>query len=287
MGFKEFSYRTFKSWIKVRKDRFKEMDPALKKSGLDYSLEEYLSLAFMTCSIVFVVSLTISILITMFFMEPIFAIAMSILLSVAVTGIIFFIFYIWPTQVVSDKEKRIDNTLHYVITYMSTLAGAGTPPHAIFKALGKFKEFGEISKVIQRINRDMELFGLELTESIQKVSVKIPSESFKDFLLGLRTVITTGGDLKSYLEEKSDTFLDDHRRRIEEYGKNLSILLEIYITVVIVGSIFALILSTVLGLFAGAEMNIQSIQLLLMFLVLPGVIAIFIVIIRSISPMRG
>ena len=107
------------------------------------------------------------------------------------------------------------------------------------------------------------MFGLELTESIEKVSVKIPSESFKDFLLGLRTIIKTGGDLRRYLEEKADTSIDDYKRRIEEYGKSLSILLEIYITVVVVGSIFALILSTVLGLFAGGEMNIQAIQLLL------------------------
>lgn len=287
MGFKQFSYKIFKPWIKLRRDRFKEIEPTLKISGLKYTLEEYLSLAFMTCTIVFVISLISTFLITFFFLESIFSIALSLLISVAITGITFFIFYIWPNQVSSDKEKRIDNTLHYVIIYMSTLAGAGTPPHAIFKALGRFKEFGEVSKIIKRINRDMEMFGLELTESIDKVSSRIPSESFKDFLLGLRTIIKTGGDLRRYLEEKSDTFLDAHRRRIEEYGKNLSILLEIYITVVVVGSIFALILSTVLGLFAGGEMNIQTMQLILIFIILPSIIALFTVIIKSISPMRG
>lgn len=273
----------FKPWVKANKKYFRDLELPLKKAGMKYSVVEYASMSLFFAMLAFILSFAVTIITSFFFIDLIYVIFLSVSLSIAVGGAVFFILYSWPKQVLKDKIKRIDNSLHYIAAYISTLAGSGTPPHAIFKTLGKFKEFKEISHIINRINRDIELFGLELTESIDKVAPKIPSDNFKEMLTGLKATITSGGSLKRYLEEKTETYLKDYRLRVEEFSKSLSILLEIYITVVVVGTIFALILSTIMGLFGG-EVNLQFIQILLVFILLPSLVIVFAIIIKTVSP---
>ena len=134
---------------------------------------------------------------------------------------------------------------------METLAGTGAPPHLLFRILGSFKEFTEISDISRKISRDIEIFGMDPAEAISGAAEKTPSPSMRELLWGMKSTITSGGDLKTYLSEKAKAFTADYRRKLEQFTQVLSVLLEIYITLVIVGSVLALIMTMIMSLLSG------------------------------------
>jgi flagellar protein FlaJ len=169
----------------------------------------------------------------------------SILGGLIAFSIIFGIFYFFPTFQAGSIKKKIDNVLPFTTTYLCTMAGAGMPPQAMFKVLAEFKEYGELAKEAELINRDLEVFGMDISTALNRAAERSPSMDFKELLHGFRNIVTTGGDLKSFLHEKARGFMDDYKRNLDKYVDTLAIFVEIYIVLIIVGSIFTIIFSTI------------------------------------------
>lgn len=287
MTFGEFAYRVLhpiarKYWV-----AFKDIEVDLKRAELPYSIEEYFAMCIMT-----VIFASPSFFVFLFLIEML---VKDIFLSIATSAIFTFLvifgivlaFYLYPSQAANSRKKKIDDALHFASIYMTTLAETGAPPYVIFRILGTFDEFGEIAKVARKISRDVDVFGMDISEAITRATERVPSEAFRELLWGMRATITSGGDLKKYLAEKGKGFTAAYKRRLEDYTNVLSIFMEIYITVVVVGSVFALVLTTIMSLIGGGEflgMSMETLQLLLVGVGMPLMTAIFVVIIKSISP---
>lgn len=127
---------------------------------------------------------------------------------------------------------------------------------------------------------------MDLISSIRKTAGKTPSAELKELLWGMDTVISTGGDLSDFLHEKSRGFISEYRRRLQQFSQTLSLLIEVYITVILVGSIFFVIMSALMSMFGGGEFNllISFAQFLVIFVFLPVVSLGFIAILKSVSP---
>jgi archaellum biogenesis protein FlaJ (TadC family) len=99
-------------------------------------------------------------------------------------------------------------------------------------------------------------------------------------------VITTGGSLKQFLKEHSEKLMDDYERRIEEFSEQLSLLVEMYITLVIVGSIIFTAMSAIISTFASglSPSLIVNIQVAAIFFGLPMISGMFILIIDGMAP---
>ncbi len=284
MNFGEFSYKLVHNIAKKYSYFFKGIKEDLQISNLPHSLEEYF--AMMIVSILF--STPLIGVIAFFFYTLIDDLVLSIIsgfvfYSIVLVGIIA-LFYVYPSQVASGRKKKIDNSLHFAAIYMQTLAGTGAPPHILFRILGSFEEFSEIADISRKISRDIEMFGLDPVEAINRAAEKTPSSNLRELLLGMRSTITSGGDLKKYLEEKANAFVNEFRRKLEEFTKLLAVYMEIYITMVIVGSVLALVLTTIMSIISGGIVGIETLQILIVTVGLPMMSGIFILLIKSSSP---
>lgn len=281
-----FSYRLFRPIAKkYAKPLFKDVQKDLQKSGMRITVEEYFS-EFLLVEVIVAPFFLIASLVL------IFIITSDLMLSL-VSGIFFTIFmaiailtffYLSPANSVQEREKKIDNALHFATLYMATLATTGTSPQLIFKVMSNFKEFGEISKVSLRITEDVELFGYDLPESLARHADIVPSKNLSELLWGVRATIISGGDLNRFLTEKSKTFTTLFKRRLEEYIQTMSLFMEMYITVVIVGTIFVIVLSTIMSMMGGLVEQVQLIQTLFVGLGVPFVTTAFIILLKTISP---
>ncbi len=284
MNFGEFSYKLVHKIARKYSHLFKDIAEDLQVSNMPYSIEEYF--AMMIVTIIFSMPL-IGIIAFLFYLLIndllISIIAGVVFYSIILVGIIA-LYYVYPSQVASSRRKKIDNALHFATIYMQTLAGTGAPPHIIFKILGSFEEFSEISEVSRKINRDIEIFGMDPVEAINRAAERTPSNNLRELLYGMRSTITSGGDLKRYLEEKANAFVNNFRRKLEEYTKVLAVFMEIYITMVIVGSVLALVLTTIMSLISGGILGIEQLQILIVTVGLPILSGIFILLIKSVSP---
>lgn len=285
------SIQYFSGIIEPRLHYFDDLRPDLSKANIRFSLREYLSIAVMTLTLVFLIEYpTLSFIMTFI---PGFSTLMVLLFSFTMTvflcTVIAFFFYVYPSMRVKGRAKKIDYSLPFATTYLATVSGSNAPPGMMFRVLSEFEEYKEIAKEAGRIRKDVELLGMTVVEALRRAAKQSPSEKFRELLWGINTTIRTGGDLTKYLHEKAEAYMRDYRRSLNQYSQTLSTFLEVYLTLIIVSSIFFIIITTIISAF-GISKAMGSLitlsQFAVIFLFLPAISLGFIYLIQKISP-RG
>ncbi len=284
---KDLSFKFFKHSLDPFVDLFESIKPDLLKADIGLTLLEYVYVMFFSVLLFFVIEFPIVTIITSFLLQDILlAFLFSFTLNIVITLIVFFIFYTYPSMIATKRKRDIESALPFATTYMATVANSGAPPVTMFKVISQFGEYGEVSKEMRKIYRDIEVFGMDLIGALRKTANRTPSEELKELLWGLDTVLTSGGNLSDFLHEKSRLFIAEYGRRLQQYSRTLSILIEIYLTLILVGSVFFVIITALMSLLGGGGMSsyLSFIQFLVIFIVLPFVSVGFIVLIKSIAP---
>lgn len=264
---------------------FSDLKIDLKRSKLKVSVQEYLSVALLTCSLFFLLGLPIFSFFFGFVLKSfLFSFISSFTFSLFLTVLFFLAFINYPKFVISRRAKSIDNTLPFSTLYMSTLAGSRLPLHQTLKIFSKLSGYGEITKEINAITYDIEMFGIDTNTALERAIERTSSKDFKELLWGILSTNRAGGNLNEYLKEKSNTFMSEYRRRIYEFSHQLTLYIEIYLTLVVIGAIFFTILTAIMSGIAGTGSNIILLQSILIFVFLPLVSAIFIMLIKSATP---
>jgi len=285
-NFERFAMRHLIKYIEPHSVIFEDLRKDLKMSGMNKTLEEYLSMAVLTCLILFIIELPLfSIIFSMLNLGFLFSFFMAITTSILICTFFFVLFVNYPKFIMRDKARDVERTLPFAGIYLSTIASSRLPPHKIFEIFSKFKEYGEVTKEARRIVADMEMFGLNIYDSLEKAVDRTPSRELRDLFWAILSTLKSGGDLTIYLGEESKTFLNNYRRRLNEFARSLSIYLEIYLTALVLGTIFFIILTSVMSGFTGiVASNMVFIQFFLIFFFIPLISTAFIILIKSSSP---
>lgn len=284
--FEEHIKRIYLSYGEIARKispNFSYITEDLKKSGMRYTLEEYLSLAIFISLIVMAVEIPIVTLILVFFLPVIIAVAFSIIFSAAGAIIIFFLFTTYPKAQVSNLASKIDKGLPFAVSYMVASASSDAPPITVFESISKIEEYPELKEQALNVIRDVQGMGMDLLTALRRESKRTPSKEFRDLLLGIESTITSGGDLTAYLNGKANTLFRQYQTKIKVHADLLSMLTEMYITTIIVGPIFFTILSSVMAIVGGIG-NILAIQALISFILMPIISLAFAFYINLASP---
>lgn len=281
----EFCYNQIGSYTLDYIDYFEDLRPQLSKANIKISLPEYISMmlfstlgAFIFSFFIFGTLLALTGGISGFILGIVMAIITSV---VSLVG-----FYLYPSILIKQRASKIRDSLPFATMYMSTLAGTGTSIPELFRILGQeTEEYGEIAKEAEKISRDIETFGMDVSEALEKAAKRTPSKDFKELIWGLNHTISSGGSLRSFLHERSDTLMNDYQRRVESFAEQLSLLVEMYITVVIVGSIVFTSMSVVMSSFSSySGENIVLIQITAIFFGLPIISGMFVLLVKGMAP---
>ena len=283
--YSEFCYNQVGSYVLEVIKYFEDIRPQLAKAGIRISLPEYLSMMFFTTAMVALFTLVIGgtfMVLTTGLAGIMIALIATVVLSIAsLLG-----FYLYPSIMMSSRASKIKDTLPFATMYLSTLAGTGTPLPKIFENLSEVDEYGEISKEAKNIARDINTFGMDVSEALERSANRSPSEDYKELMWGINHVMTTGGSLREFLNQRSETLMNSYKRRIEEFSEQLSLLVEMYITVVVVGSIIFTSMSAVMSTISQnmTPDQIVAIQIGAIFFGLPLISAMFIILVQGMSP---
>ena len=283
--YSEFCYNQVGSYVLEVIQYFEDIRPQLAKAGIRISLPEYLSMMFFTTAMVALFTLVIGG--TFMVLTTGLAGIMIALIATVVLSIVSLLgFYLYPSIMMSSRASKIKDTLPFATMYLSTLAGTGTPLPKIFENLSEVDEYGEISKEANNIARDINTFGMDVSEALERSANRSPSEDYKELMWGINHVMTTGGSLREFLNQRSETLMNSYKRRIEEFSEQLSLLVEMYITVVVVGSIIFTSMSAVMSTISQnlAPDQIVAIQIGAIFFGLPLISAMFIILVQGMSP---
>lgn len=286
MGFyTRMSFRLF-SWLSEGIFPYlAETKTSLRKARMGISVEEYMSMALMTCFIVFLVEVpALSFIFSLIFSSFLFGFITAFTASIFLVVVFFFAFINYPKVIIMQRAKAMDESLAFASIYLSTVSGSKLPLGQVFKIFSKFMGYEHIKDEVDSIIHDMEMFGFDINTAIERSIERTPSKNFKELLWGMLSTMRIGGDLTVYLKEKSKNFFDEYRRRLFEFSHTLTIFIEVYLTAIVLGAIFFVILTAVVSGVTGAAGSIILLQFFLIFVFLPLVSIAFIFLIKTMAP---
>lgn len=283
--YSDFCYRMVGGYALYLIDYFEGLRPQLTKANVEITLPEYISMMIFSSLAVFgfmVFGMGTLLTLSMGLSGFIMSFTLGIMFMFITAGG----FYVYPAVLIKSRASKIRDTLPFATMYLSTLAGTGTSLPEIFKNLAEVDEYGEVSNEARKISRDIETFGMDVTEALERAASRTPSEDFEELMWGMDHVITTGGSLHEFLSQRSEKLMDDYERRIEEFSEQLSLLVEMYITLIIVGSIIFTSMSAVMSSFSSSisPTFLVNIQVAAIFFGLPIISVMFIILVDGMSP---
>ncbi len=214
------------------------------------------------------------------------ALASGFIGAAAASATILLIFYTYPFHQLTTKKTSIESNMPFAINHMAAIASSGVPPFIVFRLLMNVKEYGEITHEFRRIVRNTEVFGMDILSSVKNVSDRTPSPQFKQFLSGIVSTITSGGDLKAYLENSGKEALFDYRLKREKYLQTLSTYADFYTAVLIAAPLFFVSILSIMSLIGGQVLglSIPTAMRLGIYVLMPAMNIVFLLFIHYTQP---
>jgi len=288
MGFySKISFRYFSQFSESISDYFGEVKANLRRAKMGLSVQEYVSIAIMSCFLVFIALFPVlSFMFGFVFQTFLFSFMSSFTVSLGLAVWSFLFIMNYPSIVIAEKTRKIDNILAFALLYLSTAASSKLPLHKAFSIFAKFSEYGDLTDEVKAINNDVEVFGLDINTALERAVDRSPSKAFKETLWGMLSTMRSGGDVSAYLREAATNNMAEYRRKLYEFSHQLTIYIEIYLTTIVLGAIFFTILTSIIsGISQSADTsNIIMLQFFLIFVFMPLVSALFIIMIKSVTP---
>ena len=184
-------------------------------------------------------------------LRTIFAIIFSLLFF---GGFTYIAFLVYPNIIAGDRRRKIDASLPYAINYITSMSTAGITPAEVFRLLGDSPIYGECSVEARYIAREIDIFGRDLIDAIRLMSSTTPSARLKEFLQGAMASISSGGNLTDYFRTKANQYALENRQTQKMFLDTLGLVAESYVTAVVAGMLFLIILQSIMSVLSGEKM---------------------------------
>jgi len=255
----QVAWKMFGKFVQARKRDDPELEENLLKAHIKLRPEEYLAVAWMNTTFAAVGAVIAAFVGALFlFILHIEIVTLIFTLGlVAALPILFSYMYFFglpvgyhgkPASMAKKRGKKIDKRISGSMSFISAMASADVPVDVIFKELSKQTIYGEVAKEAEWITRDTELLGLDILTAIRKAAQRSPSNKFQDFLQGVVTTSTSGGQLKPYFLVKAEQFEKEDRLDMRKNMETLGMLAESFVTVVVAFPLFLVVIMAIMAL---------------------------------------
>ncbi|MEM3395835.1 MAG: type II secretion system F family protein [Thermoplasmata archaeon] len=193
----------------------------------------------------------------------------AVVLPVVGTILTYFIMLSLPSSRAKARARDIDKKISPAMSFVSAMASADVNIDVIFKELARQPIYGEIKEEAGWITRDTELLGVDILTAIKKGATRTPSAKFQDFLQGVVTTTTSGGQLKPYFLTKAEQYEKEAKLEMSKRLETLGMLAETFVTVVVAFPLFLVVIMAIMALVGGQGRFILNILYAIVFLMIP------------------
>ena len=284
-----FCLRAFGRPARAMAQRQAKLRHSLEQAHLDYLPETWIALTWMN-SLLAALALTVALVATvgaasaLGHAPPLAVGAVLAVMPLLLGGTLYVAQTVWPDYRAGERRRAIDRDLPYAANYVAAMSSAGVVPSVLLRDLAREKTYGEVSREVAWLVRDLDLLGVDLLTALHRATGRTPSRRFEEFLQGAKTTILSGGDLKTYFMSKADQYMSDNRRVQREFLDSLGLMAESYVTVVIAGPLFMLVMLSIMLLVGRANLSSEAFLFMLIFVLLPIAHACFAWIVKNLAP---
>ncbi len=227
---------------------FKSVERDLRKANMPFMLSTYISIIFFWTFLAFFVSLIVALAVSFAMNEAILGIVRNIGLGVLATVVVFLVALTYPANIAGGNRRKINSELPFAAAHMAAIASSKVEPSKIFAIMALTKEYKAFGAEIRKIVNQINVYGYDLTTALRNAAKTSPSKRLADLFGGMVTTITTGGNLTTYLQEKSKSLLIDYRLSHERYTNVIGMYSDIYTALLIAAPLIFMLLLAIISI---------------------------------------
>jgi flagellar protein FlaJ len=274
--FQDLAWRMMGRKAKTKTAILQQLDDSLLKAHMKIRPEEYLAYVYMATLVAAIVGVVVGVVVGVIIFG---VMGVSLILRILVAGasigllpvMAYFLLLGTPGSKAKGRGRDIEKRIAAAMSFISAMASADVNIDVIFKELSRQKVYGEISQEAAWITRDTELLGSDILTAIRKAARRSPSSKFQDFLQGVITTSTSGGQLKPYFLLKADEYQKENKLELKSQMETLGMLAESFVTVVVAFPLFLVLIMAIMAIVGGSD---PAFMVMMLYVVVLGMIPI-------------
>lgn len=180
-----------------------------------------------------------------------FGVLFAVMIGVLVPVLAYMVLSGMPGSTANSRGNKINSKISAAMSFVSAMASADVNIDQIFKELARQKIYGEVAEEAAWITRDTELLGVDILTAIKTGAARTPSKRFQDFLQGVVTTATSGGQLKPYFLVKAEQYERENKLERMQRVETMGLLAETFVTVVVAFPLFLVIIIAIFAIIGG------------------------------------
>jgi flagellar protein FlaJ len=254
-SFQQWAWKTFKRTV-IAKPPDPLLEESLLKSHMRIRADEYLAVVYAETFIA-AIALAVTGALLGFFLafvvgSPVLGLVAGIVLPVLLTPMLFVLLRGMPGSRARSRGREIDRRISVAMNFMSAMSSADVNIDQIFAELGRQKKiYGEVAEEAAWITRDTELLGVDILTAIREGATRSPSKRFQDFLQGVVTTATSGGQLKPYFLLKAEQYEAENKLSLLQRTETMGLMAEVFVIGVVAFPLFLVIILAIFAIIGG------------------------------------
>ncbi|QLG50537.1 type II secretion system F family protein [Natrinema halophilum] len=144
-----------------------------------------------------------------------------------------------PYSRASARKREINMLLTDSVSFMYALSVGGLNQLEIIEAMAQADDtYGEVANEFQSIVKETEYFDTDYRTAIRNQALETPSSDLSQFLTDMLSIVNSGGNMESFLEDKKEKHMRTAKQEQELTLETLELFGEMYMTL----SLFPLLL---------------------------------------------
>ncbi len=276
-----FANKLFRSRVEFLARKMTGLSSDLKRGNVRFMAPTYISMAILSMLIAGMLGiLTYAVLLLLNTSNWTY-----IWVPILLPSFVFAGFYLYPSSEASTVVKKITQELPFATIYMAAVAGSNIEPTKILKIIAESREYKNIGIEMKKVLVQVEIYGFDLVTSLKNVASRTPNKQLSEVFSGIASNISTGGDLKTFLEKKAENFLLDYKLERQKFSELAGTFMDIYISILIAAPLVLMMMFIIMNV-AGLGLGGLSINLLLILSILAIIVVniIFLVVLNIKQP---
>ncbi len=270
--FQEFSWGLMGNYVKYKYKTDEDLESSLISAHMPIRPEEHMAVAYTVALIMGIVGIIMAIVLPIvlsFMGKAMMGILIGLMMPVLLPVAGFFLVKSSPGGKVKARGRDIDKRISGSMSFISAMASANVPVDVIFKELSKQEVYGEIKNEAEWITRDTELLGIDILTAIRRGALRSPSVKFQDFLQGVVTTTTSGGQLKPYFLMKAEQYEKENKLMMKQTMETMAMLAESFVTVVVAFPLFLVVILAIMAIIGGTAQSTVNILFMVIGIMIP------------------
>jgi flagellar protein FlaJ len=266
--FQMFAWRVMGKAVKLRSKPNPRLELQLQQAHMRMRPEEYVAYTWMSAVIVLIVCGVVAalfggVLLALLHVQAALVLLFFVMLVAIPPVLTFVVLMSQPGSKAKARARDINKRIGAAMSFISAMASADVNVDVIFKELAKQDIYGEIKNEAAWITRDTELLGIDILSAINRAAQRTPSVKFQEFLQGVVTSSTSGGQLKPYFLQKAEQFEKEGKLEMRSQLETLGLMAETFVTVVVAFPLFLVVIMAIMAIVPGGGNSSSTTVLLL------------------------